>query len=326
MLVSMAGGAWGGGEEAFIDVTDFLMNKAKNGVAINGILTWIDIQQKETAPIFWQAQADENFTDEEVMDAKKALWKACGTKLEIIGPIVNRTADRKKTTIDKFGKAMIKLKEYNVLPLLLGSSDMMKRAPYFNTCPSTANASDVLARVKVLEDSMGSYMKQQTQEMSRLSHAVGSLAPQPQPISRIRLESVGKKHKLDDEVEVFDDTRDNVNWPLPQTKIKTFASIARGDSNAKSGNTNGQIGNNNPRSRRPSTLLFGKAKVGKDDIENILAANVNLVATGVAKDATAIQLKEFIVAKGIEVVEIELLTQQNSKFLVKSVWSAKWKY
>ena len=89
-----------------------------------------------------------------------------------------------------------------------------------------------------------------------------------------------------------------------------MASIARGNqsTNANQGN-NGQNGNNNPRPRRPSTILFGKAKVGKDNTENILAANVNLVATGVAKDATANQLKEFIEAKGIEVVETELLTQ-----------------
>ena len=45
-----------------------------------------------------------------------------------------------------------------------------------------------------------------------------------------------------------------------------------------------------------------------DNVENILAANVNLVATGVAKDATANQLKGFIENKGTKVVEIELLT------------------
>ena len=74
MLESMTGGAWPGGDsEVFVDITDFLMNNAKNGCIINGILTWIDIQQKETAPTLWQAQADEHFSEEEVMDAKKAL-------------------------------------------------------------------------------------------------------------------------------------------------------------------------------------------------------------------------------------------------------------
>ena len=47
---------------------------------------------------------------------------------------------------------MLKLKEQGTLPLLLGSSDMMKRAPCYNTSPDTATSSDVLARVKVLED------------------------------------------------------------------------------------------------------------------------------------------------------------------------------
>ena len=118
MLEGMKGGAWGGGDDvdAFMDITDFLMSKAKNvGVIINGILTWIDIQQKETAPILWQAQADEHFSEEEIMDAKKALWHACGMKTSIIGPIVNRQVDRKKVTIVDIGKAMIKLKEMGVL-------------------------------------------------------------------------------------------------------------------------------------------------------------------------------------------------------------------
>ena len=154
------------------------------------------------------------------MDAKKALWHACGMKTSIIGPIVNRQVDRKKATIDDIGKAMIKLKEMGVLPLLLGSSDMMKRAPCFNTCPSTANASDVLSQVKVLEDSLGSYMKLQTEEMKKLTHAVGSLVPPP--ATRPRLESVSKKHKLDDDIEVFEDARDNPNW-MNRNSQKTFA-------------------------------------------------------------------------------------------------------
>ena len=199
---------------------------------------------------------------------------------------------------------------------------MMKRAPCFNTCPSNANASDVVARVKVLENSLTSYMKLQTDEMKRLSLAVGSLAPPPRvPLARPRLESVGKKHKLDEDIEeVFEDVRHNPTWPNHQNtnqqninnqkpKEKTFATVAQTEPkrDVNQRNTNSQnMGN---RSRRPSTLLFGKAKTGKDDVENFLAANVNLVATGVAKDATSEQLKEFIVNKGINVVEIELLTQ-----------------
>ena len=41
--------------------------------------------------------------------------------------------------------------------------------------------------------------------------------------------------------------------------------------------------------------------------------DVNLVASGVSKDATPEQLKEFIVSKGINVTEIELLTNHKEE-------------
>ena len=60
--------------------------------------------------------------------------------------------------------------------------------------------------------------------------------------------------------------------------------------------------------RRKSTLLFGQAKTGKDNQTQLLAANVNLVASGVSKAATDSQLKEFLEDKGIKVTEIECMT------------------
>ena len=40
----------------------------------------------------------------------------------------------------------------------------------------------------------------------------------------------------------------------------------------------------------------------------LLAADANLVASGVSKDATCEQLKEFIESKGVKVTEIELIS------------------
>ena len=56
--------------------------------------------------------------------------------------------------------------------------------------------------------------------------------------------------------------------------------------------------------------MFGAAKTGKDDTEELLAADAdaNLVASGVSKDATCEQLKEFIMNKGITVTDIELIS------------------
>ena len=54
--------------------------------------------------------------------------------------------------------------------------------------------------------------------------------------------------------------------------------------------------------------MFGTAKTGKDDNESLLAADVSLVASGVSKDASPDQLKDFIESKGISVINIEKLT------------------
>ena len=67
-------------------------------------------------------------------------------------------------------------------------------------------------------------------------------------------------------------------------------------------------GQTQPRFRKNSILVYGKATTGKDESEEILAADVDLVATGVARDASSEQLKDFITAKGIEVLDIEKLT------------------
>ena len=93
-------------------------------------------------------------------------------------------------------------------------------------------------------------------------------------------------------------------------QIKTFANVVVKGQNrvATSGNTSNQSTGNTFCPKKPSTLLFGSAKTDKENTENFLAANVSLAATGVAKDATADQLKDFIVTKGINVVAVELLT------------------
>ena len=54
--------------------------------------------------------------------------------------------------------------------------------------------------------------------------------------------------------------------------------------------------------------MFGEAKTGKDEALELLAADANLVASGVSKDATCEQLKEFIESKGVKVTEIELIS------------------
>ena len=76
--------------------------------------------------------------------------------------------------------------------------------------------SNVVTRVTALEDSMNEFMKQQTSQMSNLMNTVKKISPPVNTSSqsvtgasfiqqqRVRMESLSKKHKLDDDkIEVF---------------------------------------------------------------------------------------------------------------------------
>ena len=283
---------------------------------------------------------------------------------------------------------MRKLKEKDLLPLLLGTSLMLQRVPCYNTtCKDDKDATSVVTRVKALEESMNEYMKQQTTQMTSLMETINKMNSTSVPNSqhqRVRVDSVSKKHKLDnDDNNVFQpcgralssfqpsappqptfqpsappqptfqpsappqpgyypsDPHQPTFQPSappqptyqpsappqhgyyqsapaqpafqpsgstayqPQHSQKSYANAMAGtaQNNQPSGQTKPPF-----RPRKQSTLLFGKSKTGRDNQTQLLAANVNLVASGVSKAATDKQLKDFLEEKGIKVTEIENMT------------------
>ena len=184
------------------------------------------------------------------------------------------------------------------MPLLLGSSLMLQRAPCYNTTSKDdTDMSIVVTRVKALEDSMNEYMKQQSSQMSNLMNTVKKMSP---PVNtgnasgpgasfiqqqRVRLESVSKKHKLDDDdIEVF--PAPPLQPPVPRVTKTIHPSGRSSQSNQPPVRLVGTTpqGNQTPsyaeamqknttettqqppfRPRRQSTLLFGQAKTGKDN-------------------------------------------------------------
>ena len=67
-------------------------------------------------------------------------------------------------------------------------------------------------------------------------------------------------------------------------------------------------------------MCIGSAKTntaGGDDTR--LSGDVSLVASGIAKDCTEDDLKEFLASKGIDVVEVEKLTKPEVVDLVRTI-------
>ena len=135
-------------------VLDFLKNKGGgNGAVINGVLVWLDIQIKTTAEDIFLAQALSCFTDTEINEAKTALWSVADTS-QIGEYSARRGNTKKKNELDDIVKAMKILNDKKALPLLVGTSTMMKNLPAHNIDPKQADTGDILTRMQVLEQSM----------------------------------------------------------------------------------------------------------------------------------------------------------------------------
>jgi hypothetical protein len=128
--------------------------------------------------------------------------------------------------------------------------------------------------------------------------------------NRMRSESPNKRARVEEHEDVIENAKSK----------PSYATAAAADTMK----VNGQ-GEKPPLKRRPSTLFFGEAKIGKGDTEELFAADANLVASGVSKDATAEQLKDFLVGKGIGVTDtntfrIAIKVADYDKAMNPSVW------
>ena len=170
-----------GEEDGLKEVFDFLKLQSGNGLVINGILAWIDVQQKSTPPNIWLAQAASSFCDDEVEIAKAALWKAASNRLDIIGDVVSRrNPDRIERNLNDIHTAMKALKEANAIPLILCSSSMVRTFPAFHCDKNTSDIGDVLSKVMVVEQSLGNFMKQSNDQMKKLANSIAKIS-QPKP-------------------------------------------------------------------------------------------------------------------------------------------------
>ena len=328
MTTNLTGGGWvgvsdtGGGGSVDRELFEYLGDPAgpgKNGVIINGVVAWIDVVQDGPAEMVWKAQADGHFIDAEISEAKDALWKACR---EHLGDTVSRQGEnKKKKEIDDISEGLKKLKSVSKVPLILATGKMMARAPPFGGISDSSSIPDVIEKVKSLEESMESFMKKQTDQIKELSEivTVSTMCQKKQVVAAPGTSGLTetprtKKRRLENLVE---DESTDLSQRLTAPPARNYAAAAAapvvkdpvpGVGGITPFNQSRGTPSNQQRFRKRSVLVYGNATTGKDDTEEILAADIELVATGVAKDASSDQLKEFIKAKGINVLEITKLT------------------
>ena len=155
------------------EIETFLKNSAPNGAVINGALLWMDIQRKSATDQLWRQQALSKFVDGEIVEAKNALWSIIDE--EIVGRNIPRKGDSKIITeINDIAQAMKKLDEAGKTPLFMATSTMVKNAPIMKATKEVPDIGDVVNNVKVLEDSMNSFMVNQSAKMDSLALLMNS--------------------------------------------------------------------------------------------------------------------------------------------------------
>ena len=81
------------------DCVDFIKIQATNGVVLNGLLLWADIERKTTAENIWKTQAISKFDKDEISEAKIELWRIYGEST--LGKLVKRQGSGKaKSELD----------------------------------------------------------------------------------------------------------------------------------------------------------------------------------------------------------------------------------
>ena len=229
---------------------------------------------------------------------------------------------------------MMQLKEKGALPLLLCSNMMVKSFPAFHCDRESMDVSDVMTKMKVLEESFNGFMKQNNEQLQVLTDTVSNIKL-PASFSTMDVGTPNSKKRKVENGEIVPTqvagissipglnyagaAKGNVRSNLsviqrqPQTPISqhghpSYPPLGPAAAVLQS-NLNNSNSNQQQTRRRPSTLVYGNARHGKNESEQfICSADVNLVASGVSKDATMEQFKDFITSKGINVTDIELLT------------------
>ena len=315
IILPDCGGSWvpntGGGGSLSPDIVKQLSENGQKGVVLSGVVAWIEVQLDQHGSEIWRPLAEKNWLEGEISAAKEALRAVCGQELLTLYPEfkTNRQGPNKKSKeIEDIIKAIQALQSNNSMPLIIASSGMMGRCPSSWGQPANPSSQDLMEKVHMLEEVMSTFMEQQRKQMDKLTGELATArvtAPRTPglhvpPI--IAVDSPAKKRKFEaaqsDGASYAGAVLGGVK-PLgqqQQNSIRVIQSLLQQQ--------------NSPRQNK--NICFGTAKTsGNEGNEKLLAADVDLVATGVGKDCTNDDLKDFLQGKGIDAVAVETLTRDE---------------
>lgn len=296
---------------------EFIKVHALNGALFNSFLLWADIQRKSLAEDIWKEQAMKRFNKEEIHEAKTELWNTCGE--EALGKIVNRQGLHKKSSeVNDICEGLKKLSEADNVPLFLCTSGMVASTPIFEHVSTDGGISILGNKLNVIEKSLKSLLEAAKEiDDDELGNLNSSLV-----VKRLKSIEDSLAHALSNRKpnDVSDSPLENISMVAPQESANV-----KDAPNAEGGQTESDLPESDDdgfslfhrKSRKTknsnntwrSTLTSIRGTARNSDNQGDMAADIQLVAYGLAKHVSGIQLSKFLEEKGLNIVSCDLLTK-----------------
>ena len=260
------------------------------------------MQERRTTPEdIWKNQAHQHFSPEEIREAKEMLWEVCGEN--VLGKQIQRQgASKQKSEIDDISKALKILSEKQLLPVFVGTANMIMRNPISKNVQDNTNLLSIEKKVSSLKEDMEKFSKSQS-ELVVKNHA------------RVMSKADVEIKKLEEVTTLLTQNRENLDriFNSKTNQVDVYSAVERPRQNIIDKNIssqpmdnfeikgtyhnpihNGQAGNN--------MLSAGR----KPNISN--GGFIDLVVRGIEKEVTERQLYHNLHQRGLPIIHCKLLT------------------
>jgi hypothetical protein len=289
----------------------------------------------------WMETAKQCWLPGEATEAKKALKEASGDNLKDLEGF-NTARRSKEKELGDIVNALKYLRDNNKMPLVLADPVMLRRAPQPGFSVHKTNG-DVMERINVLEKTMAGFMTKTEKHMEenktqfeKLAETVIRSQPKSPRFPLLQIPTPGVQESPGTKKRKYEESRAVFQQPpaaAPSFQQPHYSSVVAGVSALSSQQQEQirslqQLQNSQKKKQqqqpRQRNICYGTAKPTSDSSsQDMLAADINLVASGLDKECTEDKLKVFLEERGIHPVKIEMMKKQDINEAETKTWRTK---
>ena len=300
----------------------------------------------------WLNVAEPTWDPSEVSAAKMALAATCGEKIETLGVTDFKTkrkdtsGQKKSNELKDIKTALKVLQENNQMPLVLAGTEMLKGCPQAGFGIMKTN-DDIVERINTLETALAGFMTKTDQYMDSNNKQLDSIAldrgarmPRPPLVNLAGPETPRTKKRRHEESAAFFPDQESSAMDQSSGPVGTsWSNIAAEGVNPLTNQQQLQIRNmqqlmdtsrqqqqqqqqqQQSKPAKKKNICFGTAKTsGTDASQIMLAADINLVASGLDMECTEDKLGQFLKEKGLNPVEIVMMKKPEATGTEERIW------